>query len=168
MIVDSEEEAEVSEKCSGTLEKKQKSKTSRQYRKRKSDSEPSDEETSFDSAVKHGLLSNTPPDKNIVEDNRIEKTSSEDKSIKPDSSENVDVDLGSSKNDNKDEIKDVVSDKDKSEDINDIQNNENIEKEEKKQPKRSIWEKRTVGELYDAAVQRFYERRANRLTASGN
>lgn len=171
VIVDSEDEAVVSEQSPNTLEKKQKSKTSRQYRKRKSDSEPSDEETPFDGAVKHGLRSNTPLDKNIVQGNRVEKTSSENKSTKPDNSgnvENVHVDSRSSENDNEDEVEDIVSNKDKNEEVNDIQNNENTEKEENKPPKRSIWEKRTVGELYDAALQRFYERKANRLTASGN
>lgn len=41
-------------------------------------------------------------------------------------------------------------------------------KEEKKEKKKiNIWEKRTVGEVFDAALQRYMERKANREAMKG-
>lgn len=155
------EESPTASKRTNEMEERQrvitKSKKSRQYRQRAIEMYESDSETSKEE-LKRDQSAVSPVNKEV---NGAEVQSPEEKKQKLDKTP-VNT------------VENIIDTKDKNENVKEIPRditpgNEKIENKEKpvgKKDKSSIWEKRTVGSVFEAALQRYYARKAKRLTAA--
>lgn len=160
------EESPKTSKRANEMEERQraiaKSKKSRQYRQRAIETYESDSETETSKEeLKKDQTTVSPVDKK-VEGAEVQK--SEEKKQKLDKTsvntiENV-VDI---KNEDENvESAEIPQDNITPED----EKVENKEKPVEKKDKSSIWQKRTVGPVFEAALQRYYERKAKRLAVA--
>ncbi|KAI4455287.1 nuclear speckle splicing regulatory protein 1 [Holotrichia oblita] len=134
----------------------------RRYRKRESSESDENKEKDDEKRLEH-LPSNIDADSDFSIDSDSDESGDESKSKK------VKIE-----DDNKEEVK-VKEEKDVVVDKKDVKNEENgkdaqeksKEKEEikPKKPKIDIWKKRTVGAVFDEALQRYFERKALREAA---
>lgn len=152
---------------------------SRRYRKRHSDDDNEDEKN--DSSKKIHLQSNLDADSDFSIDSKSDGSSSEDsdgseggKSKKKRvSSTEIAVSLKQDKTDEQSENNGIENgakvkeekkvEADSGEAVeSERKENEKNEDKKKKEPKINIWKKRTIGEVFEAAQQRYYERKAAR------
>lgn len=160
-----EESPKASKRANETEEKQRaiaKSKKSRQYRQRAIETYESDSETETSKEeLKKDQTTVSPVDKKVE---RAEVQKSEEKKQKLDKTsvntiENV-VDIKNE--DGNVESAEIPQDNITPED----EKVENKEKPVEKKDKSSIWQKRTVGPVFEAALQRYYERKAKRLAVA--
>ncbi|XP_018403063.1 PREDICTED: nuclear speckle splicing regulatory protein 1 [Cyphomyrmex costatus] len=158
------ESATTNKRANKTEEKQKavtKTKKSRQYRQRVIEMYESDSETEMSKKeLRKDDIVVSPVDKEI---DRVELQEPEEKKQKFDKN-----DMNTSEN--------VTNTKNKDEQVKDIKipqndnvipESEKIEDKEKpieKKDRSSIWEKRTVGPVFEAALQKYYVRKAKRLT----
>ncbi|XP_029178374.1 nuclear speckle splicing regulatory protein 1 [Nylanderia fulva] len=138
-----------------------KSKKPRQYRQRAietyesdSETETSKEELKQDENIVSSMSKDT--DKSEVQEPEEKKQKLDKNNIN--TVENIDV------KDKDSSVKDLQ----KPEDSKNIDSEDKVESEKKpveKKDRSSIWKKRTVGPLFEEALQRYYARKAKRLTA---
>lgn len=143
---------------------KPKSTRPRQFRKRKSSESSSESETD--------VKRNIPTETSVADATHP----SEDANL--DASENKESEVKKSvtqQNDHLPEItnKDTKNDENKlnteaDENAKKAENDENNKNVEETKPKVSIWLKRTIGDVFDAAVERYQQRKAARLAAKGS
>jgi len=160
-----EENATTNKRTNETEERQRaitKSKKSRQYRQRAIETYESDSETETSKdESKKDQIDVSPVDK---EADRAEEQEPEEKKQKL---EKTPVNT----------VENIVDPKDKDISVKDAEipqdnvtlENEEIENKEKpvgKKDRSSIWEKRTVGPVFEAALQRYYARKAKRLAAA--
>uniref|UniRef100_A0A8D8CBG7 Nuclear speckle splicing regulatory protein 1 n=2 Tax=Culex pipiens TaxID=7175 RepID=A0A8D8CBG7_CULPI len=150
---------------------------SRRYRKRHSDEGEEDEKN--DSSKKVHLQSNLDADSDFSIDSKSDGSSSEesdgDEGGKRKKKRGSSAEKSEPKQDKPEEDRQsanggvengakVKEEKDVEGDSGEVVKSEKKEKKEekKKEPKIDIWKKRTVGEVFEAAQQRYYERKAAR------
>lgn len=163
---DTNEESPTASKRANETEERQrtiaKSKKPRQYRQRAVEAYESDSETETSKEeLKKDQTAVSPVDKEV--DGAEVQGSGEKKQKLDETPVNA--------------VENIVNTKNKDEDAKDVEipqdnitpENEKIENKEKpvvKKEKSSIWEKRTVGPVFEAALQRYYARKAKRLAAA--
>lgn len=162
-----EESPTASKRPSETDERQRaiaKSKRSRQYRQRAIETYESDSETEASKEeLKKDRTAVSPVDKEADGQGAEVQGSGEKKQKSDQTSASTIENIVDIKNEDEN-VKDVEISRDDS-----TSENEKIESEEKpveKKEKTSIWEKRTVGLVFEAALQRYYARKANRLAAA--
>ncbi|XP_055627771.1 nuclear speckle splicing regulatory protein 1 [Toxorhynchites rutilus septentrionalis] len=149
---------------------------SRQYRKRCSDDEENVEAEKNDSSKKVHLQSNLDADSDFsIDSNSSSSGENDDDSDKSAISSKEQMkksrisDKSLEQNADTIELKKSEEEKEKLNTTDSNKNGELVEKnnikkeEKKKEPKIDIWKKRTVGAVFDSALQRYYERKAARI-----
>ncbi|XP_012216056.1 nuclear speckle splicing regulatory protein 1 [Linepithema humile] len=163
-----EEENTTVDKITNTIDERQKvitkSKKSRQYRQRAIETYESDSETetSKEDLKKEQTL--TPPANEDIDQSEIPQEPDRKKQ-KQDKNDVNKVENTDTKDKNSN-VKDTEVSEDHKEAI--ASESEKIESKEKpvEKDRSSIWQKRTVGPIFEAALQRYYTRKAKRLAAA--
>ncbi|KFB51248.1 hypothetical protein ZHAS_00019291 [Anopheles sinensis] len=158
--VDSEVKAEVKEESPEKSPPRKVTQRERKYRKRKSDDENEEQTANDGPAERTHLQSNLDADSDFSIDSESSEESeseSEEKKVKVENNgENNDGEKES--NGHAKEVKAEGDDADKKEDAVKVDADEPVVKKPKAPPI-DIWKKRTVGEVFEAARQRYLERR---------
>lgn len=147
------------EKNKGKEKEKKNPQLTRKYRKRES-SESSDENMDKDAKLQH-LPSNLDADSDFS----IDSDSESESESKPKAENRVPESVPSTSRDNPAQVEniDIADIKIETEPSDKDPKKDSIKTEElPKKPKKDIWKKRTIGVIFDEAVKRFYERKANR------
>lgn len=164
-----EEENSTDDKIANAIDERQKaiakSKKSRQYRQRAIETYESDSETETSKRV----LKKEPTLKSPLPNEDPEPEISQEPDKKKQKQDKKDVNKVENTTDTKDKNFNVKN-TEVSEDHKDIITSESEKIENKEKPvekdRSSIWQKRTVGPIFEAALQRYYTRKAKRLAAA--
>lgn len=161
------EDVETPSTSTSSPNKANKEKKQRMYRRRKSDDNEDEDENRTDNAVKSHLPSNLDADSDFSIDSsssdeddnggdgksgkKVEAAEKEEKSAKP-----TETESDAQQPEHQFAKPNLIDDRD------DTSSSSDGEPELKVEVKINIWKKRTVGEAFDAALQRYYERKQQR------
>lgn len=156
----SSEQAKTSQEEESTGYKPIKSGKPRAYRKRRTSDDEEEESAGIEPSKRAHIQSNLDADSDFS----IDSSSDEDESDKKKQSHAVDIKKEPVEEEIDPKTKEAASE-DKSKTLEKIKEEKSEEKEEQQEPKIDkslIWKKRTVGDVFDAALQRYFQRKANR------
>lgn len=173
---DSESDEEERARLEALKSKEAGQSKSRRYRKRRSDEEENDENEKNDSSKKVHLQSNLDADSDFSIDSHSSSSESEHSNDSEHDNDKKRKDTKKSieespeKKVKPEDLKAPANGDDKGEKATKVNGNEiakvedsrSMKETKKKEPKIDIWKKRTVGEAFDAALQKYYERKAAR------
>lgn len=175
---DSDSEEEERARIEALKSKEAGQSMARKYRKRRSDDEENDENEKNDFSKKVHLQSNLDADSDFSIDSNSSSSTSESENSSDSEKDNNETHESRRKSKDKSPEKKLSADDsrvptngvekdEKSTKVNgneltNVEDNRSIKEIKKKEPKIDIWKKRTVGTVFDAALQRYYERKAAR------
>ncbi|XP_065092099.1 nuclear speckle splicing regulatory protein 1 [Ochlerotatus camptorhynchus] len=143
----------------------------RRYRKRRSDDEENDENEKNDSSKKVHLQSNLDADSDFsIDSNSSSESDSEHDNDKKRKHRKKSIEESPEKKVKTEDHKGPTNGVDNVEkstqangkEITKVEDNRSMKETKKKEPKIDIWKKRTVGGVFDAALHKYYERKATR------